>query len=147
MYLDYFVGEHKCSFDIIKWIKTNAMPLFSNKYLSDTEYCLYFKKNGYCRPKNYEMAKTYFFEKINIKDKRKYGHPTIKPLDMISRFILNSSKPNDIILDPFMGSGTTAVACLNYDRRFIGFEISEKYYQIAIRRINEAYHNKKNKLF
>ena len=43
MYLDFFVNKHKCSFDILIWVKTNAMPLFNNKYLTDKEYCLYFR--------------------------------------------------------------------------------------------------------
>ena len=43
-YLEYFVGKHKCKFEIIIWRKTNAVPTFSNKYLTDKEYCLYFRK-------------------------------------------------------------------------------------------------------
>ena len=46
MYLDYFVTQKGCSFEIIVWKKTNAMPLFSNKYLSDKEFCLYFRRGG-----------------------------------------------------------------------------------------------------
>lgn len=46
MYLDYFVKEQGCAFDILIWNKTNAMPLFNNKYLTDKEYCLYFRKGG-----------------------------------------------------------------------------------------------------
>lgn len=90
-YLDYFVTKHNCNFDILVWIKSNATPLFSNKYLTDKEYCLYFRKNGYCNPTSYEEAKTWFIEQINIKDKAKFEHPTIKPLKMIERLILNSS--------------------------------------------------------
>lgn len=46
MYLDFFVSKNKCSFDILIWNKTNAMPLFNNKYLTDKEYCLYFRRGG-----------------------------------------------------------------------------------------------------
>lgn len=70
-YIEYFVLDRKCKMDIIIWNKTNALPLFNNKYLSDKEYCLYFRKGGYCSPQNYEDAKTVFYYPINIKDKRK----------------------------------------------------------------------------
>ena len=59
-YLDFFIGEHNCSYEIIIWNKTNAMPLFNNKYLNDKEYCLYFRKRGYCNPANYKLAKTVY---------------------------------------------------------------------------------------
>lgn len=55
--------------DIIIWNKTNALPLFNNRYLSDKEYCLYFSKGGYYSPKSYEDAKTVFLYPINTKDK------------------------------------------------------------------------------
>lgn len=137
MYLDYFVTKHDCCFDILCWVKTNAMPLFNNKYLSDKEYCLYFRRGGYCNPTDYESAKTVFFEPINVKDKKRWGHPTIKPLGIIQRLVKNSSKVGGVVLDPFMGSGTTAVAAIREQRRFIGFELDEGYFQIATERIEK----------
>jgi len=139
MYFNYFIYKLDCSFDIIKWTKTNAMPLFNNKYLSDTEYCLYFRKDGYCNPPNYELAKTSLTKPINITDKVEFGHPTIKPLEFMERFILNSSKENDIILDPFIGSGTTAVASVINNRKYIGYEYNKKYYEIAVNRIEKEF--------
>ena len=64
--------------------------------------------------------------------------PTIKPLYITEKIIRNSSKENNTILDPFMGSGTTGVACINTNRNFIGVELDEKYYKIAEERINSA---------
>ena len=92
MHLDYFVKEKGCSFDIIIWNKTNATPLFNNKYLTDKEYCLYFRKGGYCNPNSYIDAKTVYYQPINIKDKRLWKHPTIKPLNIIETII--SMTPN-----------------------------------------------------
>ena len=113
-YFKFYVDKHKCKFDIICWHKTNALPTYSNKYLTDTEYLLYFRKGrGKCFPQSYDDAKTYYIAPINHKDKKLYGHPTIKPLDITEKIIRNSSKENNIILDPFMGSGTTGLACLN----------------------------------
>lgn len=136
MYLDFFVNKHNCNFDIIIWNKTNAMPLFNNKYLTDKEYCLYFRKNGYCNPDCYESAKTVYCQPINTSAKNLYNHPTIKPINIVSTLIKNSSKPNDVVADFFMGSGTTCVACKNTGRQYIGFEIEEKWYNIAKNRLN-----------
>lgn len=114
------------------------MPLYSCKYMSDKEYCLYFRKKGYCRPKNYEDAKTVYYSTINIKDKKLYGHPTIKPVELIRKIIRNSSKENDLVLDCFLGSGTTAVASILENRNYIGYEINKKYYEIAKKRISDT---------
>lgn len=142
VYLDYFVAKKKCSFDIIKWVKTNPIPTFHNKYISDTEYCLYFRKGGFCKPANFEDGSTLFMHPLNVKDKKKYKHPTIKPIEIIEKIIRNSSKENRVILDPFMGSGTTGVACVNLNRKFIGMELDKDYFEIAKNRIKEAIDNK-----
>ncbi len=136
-YLIFFVKENKCSFDILCWQKSNAMPTFNNKYLTDKEYCLYFRKGGYCNPKSYEDAKTIFNLPINIKDKNLYGHPTIKPLSIFMTLIKNSTKKNDIVLDCYSGSGTTAVACDKLDRRFICIENNITYWEISCGRREE----------
>ena len=135
MYLEYFVKGLGCAFDILVWVKSNATPLFNNKYLTDKEYCLYFRKGGYCNPKDYESAKTAYSQPINAKDKKIYNHPTIKPINIIQNLISNSSKEGDTVLDCFMGSGTTGVACVRLNRNFIGMEINSEYYKIAELRI------------
>lgn len=137
MYIDYFVNQNGCSFDIIIWNKTNPAPLFNNKYMTDKEYCLYFRKGGYCQPVDYDRAKTVYFQPMNVKDKKLYKHPTIKPMNIISNLILNSSKPKDVVLDAFLGSGTTAIASINTKRNFIGFELNKEYFEIAQNRIEE----------
>lgn len=136
MYLNFFVEKHECSFDILIWKKTNAMPTFNNKYLTDKEYCLYFRKNAYCNPECYEDAKTVFELPINLKDKIEFEHTTIKPLKIIKTLIKNSSKPNDVILDTFLGSGTTAVAAKETGRQFVAIEKEKRWYDIAVDRIN-----------
>ncbi|HHX69576.1 MAG TPA: site-specific DNA-methyltransferase [Gallicola sp.] len=103
--------------------------------MTDKEYCLYFRKNAYCNPKTYEDAKTVYCLPINAKDKNNFNHPTIKPLEIINKLVKNSSRENDTVLDCFMGSGTTGVACKQQKRNFIGFEIDEKYFKIAEQRI------------
>lgn len=106
--------------------------------MSDKEYCLYFRKGGFCQPTSYESAKTVFHQPINVLDKQKYPHPTIKPLNVIETLIGNSTKPGDIVLDPFIGSGTTAVACMELERKYIGYEINEGYFEVAQKRIQDT---------
>lgn len=65
-----------------------------------------------------------------------YVHPTQKPMSAMEWPILKSSKPGDIVLDPYMGSGTTAMAAINSGRQFIGFEIDPKYHAEATKRVN-----------
>lgn len=134
-YFNFYVNKLKCKFDILCWHKGNALPTYSNKYLSDTEYCLYFRNSGRCYPANYEDAKTFYFAPINHKDKKIYGHPTIKPLDFTRKLIRNSSIEGQVVLDPFMGSGTTGHACQEEKRDFIGIEINKEYFAIAKNRI------------
>lgn len=139
-YFDYYVNGLGCKFEILCWHKTNALPTFNGKYLTDTEYCLYFFEEGHklCDPSNYEDAKTFFYAPINNKDKKMYGHPTIKPLDIVEKLIRNSSRKDDVVLDPFMGSGTTGVASVLLNRNFIGIEIDERFFDVARKRI-ESY--------
>lgn len=76
---------------------------------------------------------------VDYKPRREgYDHPYEKPLSIMRWILERCTKNNSIILDPFMGSGTTGVAALQLGRRFIGIEIDEKYYQIAEKRIREA---------
>jgi site-specific DNA-methyltransferase (adenine-specific) len=65
-------------------------------------------------------------------------HPTQKPLDLMERIVKTSSKEDGVILDPFMGSGSTGVACINTGRNFIGIELDEGYFNIAQKRIQAA---------
>ena len=146
-YLDFFVKQNHCKFDILIWNKTNATPLYSNKYMNDKEYCLYFRKNGYCNPKNYNDAKTVWYMPINISDKKKYKHPTIKPLKIIKTLIKNSSNEGDIILDCFSGSGTTCVAAKELGRKYIGIEIDPEYHKISIDRLEGILANGQTSIF
>ncbi|MEN6423556.1 MAG: site-specific DNA-methyltransferase [Smithella sp.] len=65
-------------------------------------------------------------------------HPTQKPVRLLERLLALVSKPGDLVCDPFSGSGSTAIACINTHRNFVGFEIDYEYYDASIERINEA---------
>lgn len=80
-------------------------------------------------------------EKSIIKQARDHYsaiHPTQKPVRLIERLLALVTQPGDIVLDPFSGSCSTAVACINTNRKYIGFEIDKEYYDAGIHRINET---------
>lgn len=64
-------------------------------------------------------------------------HPTQKPVSLLEYLVATYSNESDLILDPFLGSGTTAVACRNLKRQYIGFELDKEYYDICVKRLNE----------
>ena len=115
---------------IIVWEKTNPSPMNGNKiWLSGIELCVFGKKskatfNLHC--KNTVLRYPCGVNKI---------HPTQKPIALMSYIVNASTKEGDIVLDPFMGSGTTAIACIREKRNFIGFEINKEYYDKACKRI------------
>lgn len=136
-YFDYF-EDKGCFTDLLTWHKTNPIPTCSNKYLSDTEYLFFAKKQGVKIYGSYETKRKWYVSSLNTDDKKRYGHPTVKPLDIIKNLITNSSNEGDIVLDPFMGSGTTAVAAKLLGRHYIGFEIDPEYCKIAEKRVSEV---------
>ena len=135
--LNYF-SDKNCNHEILTWHKLNPSPLINNNYLPDTEYILFFREKGVKVYGNYHTKRKYYLSLTNKVDKQKYKHPTIKPLELIERHIINSSKEGDLVLDCFCGSGTTLVGAINQNRRYIGFEIDKNYYEIARKRIEEA---------
>ena len=74
-------------------------------------------------------------------------HPSQKPIELMEKMIRNSSGEGGTVLDPFLGSGTTAIAAMNLNRNFIGYEIDEKYFLIAQKRIDDALALKQQELF
>lgn len=139
--LDYFVKNKKCNWNILSWHKTNPIPTCNNKYLTDTEFVLFFREKGVRIYGSFETKKTWYATPINKTDKKMYNHPTVKPENIIYNFIINSSKESDVIFDPFMGSGTTGKMALLNNRNFIGVEIDESYFNTAKERIENV--NKK----
>lgn len=127
--------EKGCNFDILTWHKTNPLPTMNNTYANDTEYCIMAREKGTKLYGTFETKRKYYVSSINNEDKKYFKHPTIKPIEIIKNLIINSSKENDVVLDCFMGSGTTAVAAKELGRHFIGFEIDPDYYKIAVDRV------------
>lgn len=82
-----------------------------------------------------QLGITNVWDDINFYEEKNRIHPTQKPQKLITRLILASSNPGDLVLDPFMGSGATALSCKNHGRIYIGFEIDEDYYQKSLTRL------------
>ena len=134
----------KCGFiikDIIRWIKTNPMPRnVDRRYVNDCEFAVWAVKEGkpwtFNKPKDVAYLKPEIITGV-VPGGKKRLHPTQKHMEVIERLIEIHTNENDLIYDPFMGSGTTAVACKNKNRNLIGSEIDEKYYKISMERIND----------
>lgn len=137
-YLDYFVTRQGCHWNLLSWHKTNPIPACGNKYLSDTEYILFFREKGVRVYGSYETKRTFYTSLRNQEDNVRYGHPTVKPLPLVRNLIANSSQRGGVILDPFLGTGTTAVAAKQLGRRYVGFETDIRYWQTAVERVAAA---------
>lgn len=127
-YLDFYQNKN---IDVLVWHKTNTIPTISNKYLSDLEYMVFAREKGTPMFNTHATSSKLFQTPTNRKDKQLYTHPTIKPEFIIERLVKNSSQEGDVILDPFLGSGTTAAVAKKMARKYIGFEIDDDYFQIA----------------
>lgn len=130
-----FFDKYEVDFNILTWTKTNPVPFGNSIWLSDIEYCLHFYKEAGFNV-GARFKKKGFVSSVNKKDKKDYLHPTIKPLEMVKNHLANFIKPDSVIFDPFLGSGTTAVAAKELGVKFIGFEIDDKYYKISKDRVN-----------
>lgn len=136
--INYFAVENKCNWNLLTWHKTNPVPACKNKYLSDTEFIFFAREKGVPILGEYKTKKTYYVTPLNTREKKLYNHPTVKPQEILQNLIVNSSNENDIVLDPFMGSGSTGVATLNNKRRFIGIELNKEYVKTATDRIESV---------
>jgi DNA modification methylase len=131
---------------IFTWHKTNPVPSFRKvNYLSACEYAWIGSKGETAWTFNFGLQKEMhnFFETPNKSAYGKTKHPTEKPESMMEHLIRIHSNEGDLVFDPFMGSGTTGVACINLNRDFIGIEREDEYYKIASDRIDEALHQGK----
>jgi site-specific DNA-methyltransferase (adenine-specific) len=117
--------------NILIWYKNNSLP--NRYYLNSYEMILMLRK-GKARNINNMGTKNVLEIKNIIGNK---SHPTEKPVELMKILIENSTNGGGIVLDPFMGTGATGVACKESGRDFIGIEIDKKYYDIAKERIGE----------
>ena len=123
--------DRGCNVAELFWHKPNAAPFTNNTLKSDIENIIYIREKG---------VKIKGRSKLFTHNARKseYGHPSEKPLEIIKKLVLTASSEGDLVFDPFMGSGTTAAACKELNRNFIGCEIESKYCDMAEKRLKNT---------
>lgn len=134
--LDYIYIYNSATPTILVWCKSNPIPTTNNNWLSDIEYCIYVRGEGIRLNDGYELKSKWYLSPINQSDKALFNHPTIKPLELVKRHLLHTTQEDDIVLDCFVGSGTTCLAAKETGRRYIGMEIDPEYHRIAVNRLN-----------
>ena len=125
--------------DLFRWIKSNPMPRNRDRrYIVDAEYALIgVGKKKWTFNRQDEKYERPEFKCPIVAGKQKF-HPTQKPVSLMEHLLKIHSNENDTVLDPFMGSGSTGVACVNTNRNFIGMELDENYFNIGKQRIKET---------
>jgi len=119
------------------WVKDNK--IMGQTYMSQFEYIIMLRKGKHKRINNCGTSDVLVYPNKKSKDSLgKNINDTEKPLGLIEVLVENSSVAKDIVLDPFMGSGTTGVACKKLNREFIGIEIAKRDFDFAQSRINQV---------
>jgi len=141
-----FSVKHKLNFptfvfdfnvrQLIIWDRKSTPQLAPIRFLPTTEYVFWITKSN-IQPKFYNNELIFKKEVWELAAKPMLDHPAPFPIEIPTNCILATTDKNDIVLDPFMGSGTTALACCNTGRNYIGFEISSEYCDLANKRIHD----------
>ena len=126
------------TFQIMVWHKTNPPPkLRKTSFLNSCELicCLWNKGHTWNFSSQSKMHN--FFESPICMGKERLKHPTQKPLKLLKHIVEIASKKGDMVLDPFMGVGSSGAASLELERKFTGFEVDQKYFRMAKKRLSE----------
>ena len=127
------------------WHKKNPMPRNMNlHFINSTESWLYFTYKAHTGTFNNNGKAIHDFIETPVapSGEKKFGkHPTQKPVQLLEHFVELLSNEGDMIYDPFSGSGSTGVAALLYNRKFIGSEINEEYYNNSVKRLEDVVNN------
>lgn len=138
-YFDYLNQHKKLKYDLLIWDKSSENNTYSMKssmfFTSDIEYVIRIYESGVHLNKIWNKEHTHAQSSMYMKRQKfsqpKGKHETMKPVKLLEQYILLSSNENDLILDPFCGSGSTGIACQNTKRNFVGIEINPEYYRLA----------------
>ena len=145
--VDFFKQELEKYFTIknmIIWVKNNhtagdLQSAFGRKY-----EIVFLVNKGRSKFNGTRLTDVWEFKRVAGKGQL---HQNQKPVEMIEQCIEKHSNENDVVFDGFIGSGTTAIACINTNRNYIGFELDEEYYETSIKRINNHVEDKQIDLF
>ena len=117
------------------WHKYNSAPFANGVWRSDIEFCIHIREKG-----------AYFVGDASLKQKvtklpnnpSEFGHPTEKPIALINKYLKIGATKGHKVFDPFMGSGTTAVACKSLGIDYVGCELDKDYYEIINKRLTQV---------
>ncbi|MFN5351380.1 MAG: DNA-methyltransferase [Alphaproteobacteria bacterium] len=146
----------------IAWFKSNASPNLSCRFFTASHETLiwarkdkkakhYFDynlmkdgnwKEDFIKKQGLQMRSVWSINPPKPSEKTFGKHPTQKPLELLKRIVLASSKEGDIVLDPFNGSGTTGLIANAYKRKYIGIDLDSKYLDLTIKRFDEMFNNR-----
>lgn len=119
------------------WNKGNK--IMGQSYMNQFEYILFLRKGKHKKINNCGTSDILSIPNKKDKDENnKNLHDTQKPVELMKILVENSSQEGDIVLDPFMGIGSTGLACIECGRNFIGIELDSHYFEIAKRRLDES---------
>ena len=134
-FIDILEKNGFVAIDVIVWQKPDPIPLNAkSRFLNAWEAIVVGKRPGAYWGSTYEHN----IIKMQAPKGKNRIHPTQKPVELIKRLIELTTRKGDLVLDPFMGSGTTAVACIESKRDYLGFEISKEYHKQANNRISHT---------
>lgn len=138
-FIDYLImaKENKWNWQDVCLYRNNALPNVRGKY-QDKDYCVHLWKGRTLTGTYHQKRTDYHYSIGGIKE---WNHPALKPLEPCLNMIPIGSDEGDIVLDPYMGSGTTGVACIKTNRQFIGIEKNETFFDMAVERITKEYEN------
>ena len=145
-YFDYLNNHKKLKYDLLIWDKSSEQGKYGMKsskfFAQDIEYVVRIYEGGVSLRKLYDDTGAKLLSQAYMKrqrfEKPAGGHETMKPVELIAQYIQLASDEGDLVLDPFMGSGTTGVASVMTSREFIGMEIDETYFDLATERVTKA---------
>lgn len=120
--------------NILVWDKVT--PTANRWYMKNNEFTLYLWK-GHARTINYPNSK----QTLRAGERKETDHPTEKPVSLMYEYVRNSSEVGDVVIDPFMGCGSTVVACAQLGRKGVGIELVPEFFEKACERVESAMQN------
>lgn len=141
-FIDYLImaKDNKWNWQDVCLYRNNALPNVRGKY-QDKDYCVHLWKGRTLTGTYHQKRTDYHYSIGGVKE---WNHPALKPLEPCLNMIPIGSDENDVVLDPYMGSGTTGVACIKTNRQFIGIEKNEEFFNMAVERITKEYEELQN---
>ncbi|MEB3220074.1 MAG: DNA methyltransferase [Nostocales cyanobacterium 94392] len=136
--------KFSCRHETLLWFTKSDNYIFNldairvpQKYQNKKHYRGNRKGEFSCNPDGKNPGDIWLFRNVKHNHEEQTIHPCQFPEDMIARIILSTTNKNNIVFDPYMGSGTVAVVAQDYERYFIGAELEPKYHQVALRRLSK----------